>query len=78
MRKMASGLQPSNVVYIIFPRACALGLGIGHFGSFPGSAEHQLGYFIALHTVAHHGFKRMNPNNVLRDKGFSEMVKPQS
>jgi hypothetical protein len=25
MRKMASGLQPSNVIYIIFPRACALG-----------------------------------------------------
>ena len=25
MRKMASGLQPSNVISIIFPRACALG-----------------------------------------------------
>ena len=25
MRKMASGLQPSNVIYTIFPRACALG-----------------------------------------------------
>jgi len=38
---------------------------------------HQLGYFIALHTVAHHGFKRMNPNTALRDKGFREMAKPQ-
>jgi hypothetical protein len=63
MRKMASGLQPSNVIYIIFPRACALGLGFGHFTKT----------FVSQHVVWIHSFEPMMRNCMQRNK-IAELV----